>query len=1054
MPYRYSGSKLRRCVALAAALLFVPVGINFSQAQLATADAGHAEAAASADEFLHSQFATQSTEITSASDLVRRLRERSQQPQSESPSPPAATGGTFTIAIDVDKPKPPPAAPPPSQAVANAEFQIAAAESSFHQAQDLQRQAQQTDASNPQYAIHLRKQAVQKLAESNGWMQKAMNGLAGGGLAPGRSATATGSLSLSGACDHPACRQLQEIAGRDIRGLGTGGPRLQLFDNNRRPESGAPAPVPDRIMQGSFVRSHNPDDRIRIAPNVEVSIAPLRRAVALVAPAVAQRPLFSAGPGAVPAPSLELTRLIASPQMREQLRRVGGVALDVTVDLLGAAGVAELRGGLDLTFLETPVIISLAKLVAAVGPYASEERWAALPEAMRFPGGVERIYGYILDPETEDIFLVGRTAEQLSRRLDIDMLVIALRQSWRDGKVMGVSLDPLPTALDGPQYSRFINVPADSIAARTMLDADYAMKWILNRGGFPNSPKFIDVAKAYLQAADESGVNRFWLAPRPLGAAALHVSRSGRTTLFETGVDSLTEDMLISNERLIQTGQRSGLGRHLAATFNEKYGEIEQSQHVAPHGVFARLHGLVDVVTLARLWRARGIAYPVLGALARLPHRRLSGNEAAPSYYPSLPTEIHAGGKTWYVTGGVEVRPRESVNSTRTFADGATAALEREIEKMRMEKRFAARAAIAIVLASGQPASLAAARAMDLRPGYEALLRQDLNRAVAIFSAALQTDPLELAAYLGLGQAHIAAGRLREAAGVVANAILLAPNDQAVRLMSLDVLWRNDRKRLFAAADTQERRDLSRYYERLARLAISKGQRDEVARYTDWAIEIWEDNGHAHFMRGGLLVHVDEQRRMAHLVRAIRGFRRQVAEGQPEAAKPLALMLALSAYNRIGRTLSAAAGTPVDFEDLGRARSDSAEAIRLDPALPIGPTVSATASAALKLVSASAGARLDLSAELSQADSVVARFPDHPMVYSGRAGIRQMAGNVSGAVEDMTQALKVAPALRELYMQRALLYVALRRCVEARADLEEARQIASDADKRSVNECK
>src|SRR5207248_891473 len=118
--------------------------------------------------------------------------------------------------------------------------------------------------------------------------------------------------------------------------------------------------------------------------------------------------------------------------------------------------------------------------------------------------------------------LVGSPATDPMRRLDIDAIVLAVRQVWREGKTMAVSLDPLPNDFGGPQYPRVIDTPADSIVARIMLDADYAMKRMMSL--VPGSGP-VDMAAVFQAAHLENFLTRFWLNPQYLGRNAIYRSQ-------------------------------------------------------------------------------------------------------------------------------------------------------------------------------------------------------------------------------------------------------------------------------------------------------------------------------------------------------------------------------------------------------------------------------------------------------------------------------------------------------------------------------------------------
>ena len=238
-----------------------------------------------------------------------------------------------------------------------------------------------------------------------------------------------------------------------------------------------------------------------------------------------------------------LAKEIASPQGQERLRKVGGVSLEVTLQLLSYAGVPEFRKPGPATVVESPVLISLAALYEKAGRFAaSANTWDDLPPELRYPGDVERVYGFVLDPRAGDVFLVGAAAQSPANRLDIDSIILALRSVWSAGEVPAVSLDPKPGRSDGPQFCYVHGVPANSVFAKIMLDADYAMKRIIMGELNVGVPRFWELSKMFCTRPGQHS-SRIWLEPLPLAANDIHLSPSYRCALFDSGVRSLTEAM-------------------------------------------------------------------------------------------------------------------------------------------------------------------------------------------------------------------------------------------------------------------------------------------------------------------------------------------------------------------------------------------------------------------------------------------------------------------------------------------------------------------------------
>jgi hypothetical protein len=144
---------------------------------------------------------------------------------------------------------------------------------------------------------------------------------------------------------------------------------------------------------GQDIRSYDSKQgAIVVGDGRKVNVKPMMAALEKVAPAAAKQP-FVASPGGGLRLSPAVQRALV--QNGSALRRVGGVALDVTFENLALLGVPDMRVTGPATLIENPVMISLRRLVAAAQPYAdTPEHWRALPEDIRYPGGLGRVHGY------------------------------------------------------------------------------------------------------------------------------------------------------------------------------------------------------------------------------------------------------------------------------------------------------------------------------------------------------------------------------------------------------------------------------------------------------------------------------------------------------------------------------------------------------------------------------------------------------------------------------------------------------------------------------------
>jgi hypothetical protein len=427
---------------------------------------------------------------------------------------------------------------------------------------------------------------------------------------------------------------------------------------------------------GQDIRSYDSKQgAIVVGDGRKVNIKPMMAALEKVAPAAAKQP-FVASPGGGLRLSPAVQRALV--QNGSALRKVGGVELDVTFENLALLGVPEMRVTGPATLIDNPVMISLRRLVAAAKPYAdSAEHWRSLPEDIRYPGGLGRVHGYVLDPSTKDVFIVGTPAISREARLDIDLFTVLMETVWAKGLTPGVSIDPMPagssgsddsprrsnitrgrdgTAIDwlAPMRTRLINLPSDALVSRIMLDADYEMKRI-NYGLVKVDFKtYVDVLK------DEKYrpyLGRWWFQPIPLNSNTVRVSASGRVLLYDAGVQLLSESMTVENAALAGTGEADPLTERAAEEFTRGYQNLESSPTVKPAGVFALLRGITDIVTMGKVLRDSEVDYSVLDEFRRLPYRHLSGAEAVPTSYPVLTTKfVRRDGTSGGARGGSRFR--------------------------------------------------------------------------------------------------------------------------------------------------------------------------------------------------------------------------------------------------------------------------------------------------------------------------------------------------------------------------------------------------------------
>jgi tetratricopeptide (TPR) repeat protein len=589
----------------------------------------------------------------------------------------------------------------------------------------------------------------------------------------------------------------------------------------------------------------------------KVTIKPLINALQKVAPAAAKDPLVRHAPPI--RGGREVVRLSPAVQRaivekRDQLRHVGGVELDVTFQMLSLLGVPEMRTEGPAILIENPIIISLRRLVDAAKPYAtSPDQWQRLPDDIRYPGGIGRIHGYVLDPDTKDVLVVGTPATRRETRLDIDLFTVLMETVWAKGLTPGISLDPRPDDLAGLQYSRIINLPSDALVTRIMLDADYEMKRI--NFGLVNvaDPHFKSLADIIRRETPKGRLStRFWFRPIPLNPNTVRVSSSGNVVLYDAGVQLLTETMKVQKAGMTGTGEADPVATRAAEEFTRVYARFETSAAVKPQGIYALLHGVTDIVTMCKILRESEIDFPVLEELRGLPYQHLTGKDAVRIFYPGVKVNIEgigaAAGNVIVLSGGVQLRSRPTRRSLDQFDDYVGNFLEQTAENFRSGD-FVQRLSLTFTLPAQQIGGSPLAEIAKLA-GLRELAEKRPDSASRRFRDATVKDPTDVDAWVYLALAEVQAGRNAEAGRAIEQAQALDPNDALVKETSLQIAWLVNPKLMLDAVESTLRRELSVEYTNKAYFALSTRNFHLGIESADKAIQLWPDNVLAYLIRG------------------------------------------------------------------------------------------------------------------------------------------------------------------------------------------------------------
>lgn len=954
-------------------------------------------------------------------------REQFEQ-QSDAIDADLALARDFTVTFDKTKPEEAAAAASKSEA---AKFSLSVAAASVADAKRLQVEAAAMEAKGMSgLAYNLRAEAREKLTSARGSIERARGIVGNSSAAPPTTGSARSPL-VGDACSgkNVACTQLKLI-GKLTPGSGSGEFAIPLAPE----EADLPGPGPDRYFQGRFETAPklSPDSSQLTLPNGE-HFAPgeLRDAVAAIAPEVAAKPLFELCEGK-PCPSRELLRLVADPAKREALRSIGGVSLDATFEVLAEAGMSELRGGMDLAYIDRPVLVSLKALLAAASPAVSD--WDNLADSIRYPGNLGRVHGFVLASDGGDVFLVGSAASSPESRIDIDELVLMLRTIWRDGQSPAVSLDPRPDQFGGPQYPRVIDQPVDSVVASIMLEADYAMKAINLDAAWAEGEELTGF-RALLAGRPNylsPSLSRFWLSPRPLGARQVYRSAGGRTVLFETGVQVQTEALFLQHGQLTGTGAGNDFDEAQAEAFTRAYPRLEGEPRVQPASIFARLHGLVDLAVLARGLRGLGVAGPVLEGLAQLPYRRLSGDRAIPSYYDGLHgSPFEQGARAFRFEGGAELATSTSLKTSVAWRDHVGSSLEAAADRWTggiaaaLPNGFGIPLSGSQVEASGDAVLLAANRS---------LAQGEWRAAEREFRAYIVRNAERPAGYQGLAQALIGANRLGDAALPIAQALILAPDDPTNERLALDLAWRSDTSGALLVPSREARTVLARYYVGLASAATARDRVAEARQFADWAVKLDRDDGDAHLLRA-FTYPPDSQTRELEIAQAVRSHRRGTG------GRRLAYALTIAAQHHLMRGLAkATAGDQNGLFLLQFAQTEAGEAERLDSGLVDAATLALRSAAVTSELEHPDSPVMDKFGP--RIDALGKRFPRDAEVVALLAEMLGFDDRLDEARAAIDQAVDLAPGNPVMLVRREGIAAAMGNCAAAAADYARALALA------------
>jgi hypothetical protein len=345
--------------------------------------------------------------------------------------------------------------------------------------------------------------------------------------------------------------------------------------------------------------------------------------------------------------------------------------------------------------------ISLRGLDAVLRQIQSPQE---IPAEIRFLGGLQRIDAILVDPEHQDVILVGPSDEWTIHPsgdlvgattgrpvLMLDDLLVALRSVDlnRDSGIT-CSIDPTPQgrqALEsllatlrrfepgvaqrieqtlGDQVVTIAGVPTDTHFAAVLAAADFQMKCYamhLQPAPIAELPSFLQLVQARRSVA-KNLMPRWWLAVEyevPACSPDRLVWSIGAST-----VKVLTEDEIVAADGSVTgTGKSNPLAKRWADSATARYGDLARADVV-----FARLHQVMDWALIAAVidhYDLMGTAGCELPLLTKVDSPLKTEAWVTPQSVPTHASFVRVG-RQFVITasGGVDIDPWRAIAHPRT----------------------------------------------------------------------------------------------------------------------------------------------------------------------------------------------------------------------------------------------------------------------------------------------------------------------------------------------------------------------------------------------------
>lgn len=812
----------------------------------------------------------------------------------------------------------------------------------------------------------------------------------------------------------------------------------------------------------SELKDYDPRTQTATLPNGQkINVAPIQRAVNAAGRPGQQQPLFERTEVPGGAPVWRLTpgarSALHDPAKRPEIDKVGGVDLKVTYDILSFAGVSDFRPKGPAAVVKQPVLISLRRLLDRAEPLLrAPGDWQRLPDDIRFPGGIDRLHGFVLVSGGNDLILVGDRSDTPANRISLDLLIVGFRAVWKDDSDPAVSLDPPPGGgATFTRYARVEKIPFQSRFAHIMLDADYAMKhidrlvWGRQLGEFGRKSLAIDREERPKLGKDvRLPSERQWLSPAPLSPNDLHVSGSGRTLLFAASVQRQSES---ERRDAASAGIVERIVQRQNALFNQYYPTFETAPEIAPRGIFRRMRGLVDIATVSRLLREAGVAASALQRLTDLPLPELTDAEAVPKTYTSF--DIHHPEFLIIAnTGGALIRIRSKARHYDLVQDAASRLLEQAADRLVESSTMS----VTLNLSLSLPQSTAFPEFLVDRRLQAAMRDAEAGRlaeAADKFREITLLAPFDERGWAHLGWAEAQRGRVAESNLAFTNAIALAPTDRDVRSLALKAALARG---LDSIDDWPERVRFEVAYDLtiMARERLARGDRKGAQDAAVMAMVLW-DAAEPALLRA--MAYDDPLSDAANSARrdAITLYRKAVRDDpNDENRRALAFALAISvgwqmeamvkALPRYAQARDSSAARLKLFQETHRLLKEVAEAEENDPDHPLAPALRPRLLMLQQMLAQMAGFSGNFTESLRAAVSAVQRFPGFAEAQLSHAQLLLQVGRTEDALLALHNAVNLDPGFVNAFLLRASVRAAKKQCTSAREDLDRARKVGGE----------